>query len=85
MQSPRSDQPMRETSAAEEQQNRAESILEHQTEVEVEFHVEGGDGVAEMQQEWRDSVTVQHAEGTRADETTAVKTESKTHGTDMRK
>ena len=31
----------RETSAAEEQQNRAESILEHQTEVEVEFHVEG--------------------------------------------
>ena len=32
---------MRVTSAAEEQQNRAESILEHQTEVEVEFHVEG--------------------------------------------
>ena len=30
---------MRETSAAEEQQDRAESIL-HQSEVEVEFHVE---------------------------------------------
>ena len=29
-----------ETSAAEEQQNRAESILEHQTEFEVEFHIE---------------------------------------------
>ena len=31
---------MHETSAAEEQQNRAESILEHQTEFEVEFHIE---------------------------------------------
>ena len=31
---------MHETSAAEEQQNRAESILEHQTEFEVEFHME---------------------------------------------
>ena len=31
---------MRETSAAEEQQNHAESILENQTEVEVEFHIE---------------------------------------------
>ena len=31
---------MREKRAAKEQQNRAESILEHQTEVEVEFYVE---------------------------------------------
>ena len=31
---------MHETSAAEEQQNRAENILEHQTEFEVEFHIE---------------------------------------------
>ena len=31
---------MHETSAAEEHQNRAESILEHQTEFEVEFHIE---------------------------------------------
>ena len=30
---------MQKTSAAEEQQNRAESILEHQTEFEVEFHI----------------------------------------------
>ena len=31
---------MHETSAAEEQQNRAENILEQQTEFEVEFHIE---------------------------------------------
>ena len=31
---------MRETSAAEGQQNRAESILEHQTGFEVEFHID---------------------------------------------
>ena len=31
---------MRETSTAEEQQNRAEDLLEYQTEVEVEFHIE---------------------------------------------
>ena len=31
---------MHETRAAEEQQNRAENILEHQTEFEVEFHIE---------------------------------------------
>ena len=31
---------IRETSDAEEQQNRAESILEHHTEFEVEFHIE---------------------------------------------
>ena len=31
---------MHETSAAEVQQNRAENILEHQTEFEVEFHIE---------------------------------------------
>ena len=31
---------MHETSAAEEQQNRAENILEHPTEFEVEFHIE---------------------------------------------
>ena len=31
---------LRGTTAAEEQQNRAESILEYQTEFEVEFHVE---------------------------------------------
>ena len=31
---------MYETSAAEEQQNRAENILEHLTEFEVEFHIE---------------------------------------------
>ena len=31
---------MRETSAAEEQQNRAESILEYQTEVQVELYIE---------------------------------------------
>ena len=29
-----------ETSAAQEQQNPAESILEHQTEFEVDFHIE---------------------------------------------
>ena len=33
---------MHETSAAEEEQNRAESILEHQTEFKVEFHFEEG-------------------------------------------
>ena len=31
---------MHETSAAEEQQNRVESILEHQTEFEFEFQIE---------------------------------------------
>ena len=31
---------MRETSAAEEPQNRVESILEHETEFELEFHIE---------------------------------------------
>ena len=31
---------MRDTSAAKEQQNRPESILGYQTEVEVEFHIE---------------------------------------------
>ena len=31
---------MRETSAEQKQQNRAESILEYQTEVEVEFRIE---------------------------------------------
>ena len=31
---------MHETSVAEEQQNRAESILEHQTEFVVDFHIE---------------------------------------------
>ena len=30
---------MHETSTAEEQQNRAKSILEHQTEYEIEFHI----------------------------------------------
>ena len=40
MQSPKKRPTMRKTCAAEEQQNRAESILEHQTEFEVEFHIE---------------------------------------------
>ena len=36
-----SQEAMHDTSAAEEQQNRPESILEHQTEFEVDFHIEG--------------------------------------------
>ena len=82
----------------EEQQKRAESILEHQTEVEIELGVgeekaaeiknqvqtaknsleaqqhrsaTASKDVAETQQEWRDSVKVQAAEDTRADENTA--------------
>ena len=43
---------MRETSAAEEQQNRAESILEYQTEVEVEFHI-GEETAAEIKNQFQ--------------------------------
>ena len=90
---------MHETSAAEEQHNRAENISEYQTEVEIELDVEreekaaeiknqvqtaknspeaqqhraatASKEVAEMQQVWRDSVKVQAAEDTRADENAA--------------
>ena len=82
----------------EEQQKRAQSTSEYQTEVETELDVEeeraaeiknqvqtaknspeaqqhrpatASKEVAEMQQEWRDSVKVQAAEDTRTDENAA--------------
>ena len=89
---------MHETSAAEEQQKRVQSMLEYQTDGKIELDVEeekaaeiknqvqtaknllealqqqaatASKEVAEMHQEWRDSVNVQAAEDTRADEITA--------------
>ena len=64
---------MHETSAAEEQQNRAGSILEHQTEFEVEFHIEDEKGgeIKNQVQTVKNSLEAQQQQATTASEEVA--------------
>ena len=70
---------MRETSAAEGQQNRAESILEYQTEVEVEFHI-GEEKAAEIKNQFQTvKISLQRQATTASKEVAGVQRQCQRH------